>query len=113
MPYFSLETNRKIDAKVQFTKAATDFISGLLEKPSKFIMISLKDQHEMRFAGSTDATAFIQLRSIGLPDDNERLISEICRFTEKEINIPAERIYVELIYLKREEFGWNGKSFAR
>jgi phenylpyruvate tautomerase PptA (4-oxalocrotonate tautomerase family) len=113
MPYFSLQTNRKIDAKVQFTKAATDFVSELLGKPEKFIMISLKEQHEMRFAGSTDATAFIQLKSIGLPDNKEKLINEICRFTEKEISIPAERVYVELINLKRDEFGWNGKSFAR
>ncbi|MFP4663294.1 MAG: phenylpyruvate tautomerase MIF-related protein [Bacteroidales bacterium] len=112
MPYFSLETNQKIDARVQYTKDATNFIAELLDKPEKFIMISLKEQHEMRFAGSTDATAFVQLKSIGLPDEKDKLIKAICEFTEAHTGIKKERIYTELIDLSRENFGWNGKSFA-
>ncbi|MFO7789672.1 MAG: phenylpyruvate tautomerase MIF-related protein [Bacteroidales bacterium] len=113
MPYFSIETNQRINDGKAFTDSATSFIAGLLNKPEKFIMVSLKGKNEMRFAGTTDLTAFIQLKSIGLPDDKDGLIESVFEFAEKALNTPKNRIYLELTDIKRELFAYNGKSFKR
>lgn len=113
MPYFSIETNIKTEAKVQITKSATDFISDLLHKPEKYIMISLKDQIEMRFAGQTDEIAFISLKSIRLPENHENLYEPIFRFIEDNLGIHRNKVYIELIDLDPALFAHNGKSFNK
>lgn len=113
MPYFSIETNKKTEAKVQITKSATDFISELLNKPKKYIMISLKDQIEMRFAGKTDDVAFISLKSIRLPENSEDIYEPIFKFIEDNLGIHRNRVYIELIDLDPALFAHNGKSFKK
>ncbi len=111
MPYFSIETNQKIIDAKRFTDLATDFISERLNKPEKFIMISLQTNKTMLFDRKDSAIAMVQLKSIGLPDNKEALLGAIFKFIEWELNIPQNRIYIELVNLERENFAWNGKSF--
>ncbi len=111
MPYFSIETNQKIIDVKRFTDLATDFISEQLNKPEKFIMVSLQTGQTMLFDRKESATAMVQLKSIGLPENKKALIGAIFKFIEWELNIPQNRIYLELVNLEREDFAWNGKSF--
>ena len=111
MPYFKIETNRKVPYRVQFTKSASYLLSELLNKPEKFVMISLQDEHEIRFGGSADAAAYVQIKSIGLPEDCGEFMKSVTEFVAESLNIPQDRIYIECENLDRSRFAWNGQRF--
>jgi hypothetical protein len=111
MPYFSIETNQTVNPE-ELTKKSTTFIAGLLGKPEGFVMIALKPATAMSFGGSTESSAFIQLSSIGLPTDRCTEFSQsICEFIENELEVPKDRVFIDFKNLKRNLFGWNGKTF--
>lgn len=113
MPYFKIETNRKVPYRVQFTKSASHLLSELLNKPEKFVMISMHDEHEIRFGGSTEPAAYIQIKSIGLPEDCDEFMLSVTSFIEENLSIPRDRIYIECENLDCNRFAWNGQSFAK
>ena len=84
----------------------------MLGKPERYVMVSLETNHEMVFAGDTLPLAYLELKSIGLPDDRTTEFSaRLCDFIEKELEIPPERIYVELTNAVRSKWGWNRRTF--
>lgn len=114
MPYFNIETNAIIDeSSIQdLTKKFSVFISELLGKPEQFVMISLKTENSLIFGGNGKSTAFVQLKSIGLPKERCTEFSEkICNLLDSELGIPKDRIFINFQDLERSMFGWNGKTF--
>jgi len=64
------------------------------------------------FGGESQPTAFVLLKSIGLPADRCAEFSErICQFLNDEMEVPADRVFIEFVDLKRNLFGWNGNTF--
>ena len=114
MPYFSIETNKKLISG-DFShkiKRTSEFISALLEKPEKWVMISIKPGVPMIHGGSRMATAFVELKSIDLPEDRCPELSEkICAYISDEFQIPEDRIYIAFENIRRRAFGWNGGTF--
>ena len=114
MPYFSVGTNQKLDetSTLAVMKKASSFIAGLLGKPESYVMISINPGISLTFAGTSDPSAFVRLKSIGLPKDRCTELSEkICRFIGQELQVPKDRIFIEFKDLDRDMFGWNGKTF--
>ncbi len=114
MPCFSIETNRPVDPVVKeaFLPQATTVVAGLLGKPESFVMVVLKDDLHLSFAGNMEPAAFVQLSSIGLPADRCTEYSEkLCALIEQELDIPRNRIYIDFRDLDRTMFGWDGKTF--
>ena len=112
MPYCKIETNRKVPYRVQFTKAASYLLSDVLQKQEKYVMVSLQDEHEIRFGTTSEAAAFVQIKSVGLPDNCTRVIEEFTQFIVDNLSIPKDRIYIECENLQRHRFAWNGQCFA-
>lgn len=114
MPYLSIETNKKLISG-DFShklKRTSEFVSELLDKPEKWVMISIKPAMSMMHGGSRSATAFVELKSIGLAEDQCSQYSiMICDYISEEFQIPIDRIYVSFENLDREMFGWNGGTF--
>jgi len=114
MPYFSIETNKKLISG-DFShklKRTSEFVSELLDKPEKYVMISIKPAMSMMHGGSRAATAFVELRSIGLSEDQCPEYSKmICDYISEEFLIPMDRIYIAFENLNRKKFGWNGGTF--
>ena len=115
MPYFSIETNKKLISG-DFShklKRTSEFISALLGKPEKWIMISIKPGMSMMHGGNRMAAAFVELKSIGLPRERcPELSKKICDYISSEFQIPADRIYIAFEDLDREMFGWSGGTFS-
>jgi hypothetical protein len=114
MPYFSIETNQTIDqaSNRNLMKKTSAFIAELLGKPESYVMIALKPETPLIFAGSDEPAAFVRLKSIGLPKERCTAFSEkICGFVEKELKVFSNRIFIEFKNLERDMFGWNGKTF--
>ena len=115
MPYFSIETNCSIsdpDEK-KLSKEASVFVAQLLGKPEPYVMVTVNSNATMSFAGSDQPTAYIEVKSIGLPLDKcNDMAGEICAFIHERLEIPANRVFIDYRDLKREMFALNGKTFA-
>lgn len=114
MPYLKIQTNIRITDKIKIIQEATALLSTILGKLKQYIMVALEPAIDMVFAGTDDPLAFIELKSIGLPENETAALSaEVCEFIQKSLGIPKERIYIEFSDVKRHLFGWNGKTFER
>jgi phenylpyruvate tautomerase PptA (4-oxalocrotonate tautomerase family) len=114
MPYLKIQTNIKVENKNQLLTDTTAFLSELLGKPAQYIMVVVEPKLEMLFAGSAEPLAFLEFKSIGLPETETSILSaRTCDFIQETLNIPKERIYIEFLNAERHMFGWNGKTFEK
>ncbi len=112
MPFFKIETNQKINDTESILKKASDFISEMLIKPEQYVMVSIETDPQMMFAGDTQPTAFVQLKSIGLQTDKcTEFSGKICQFINDELGIQADRVFIDFKDLQGNMFGWNNKTF--
>lgn len=112
MPVLKIQTNVQYEEKQQLMKEATDLLSGLLSKPEKFIMVHLETNLHMMFGGNLSGLVYVELKSIGLPEDQTKQFSEaLSAFLTEKFGVPASRIYIEFKDVKRHLFGWNGSTF--
>ncbi len=66
----------------------------------------------MLFGGNDAALAYLELKSIGLPERKTRELSEaLCTLLEEEVGIARDRIYIEFSNAERHLWGWNGTTF--
>lgn len=114
MPVLKLQSNKRIDNQKNWMKDATAFLSETLSKPEKFIMVHVEENHNMMFAGSMESMAYIELKSVNLPEEQTKGFSAaICDFVENTTGIPKGRIYIEFANAPRHMFGYNGATFER
>lgn len=84
----------------------------MLGKPEAYVMVMINLCHAMSFAGSVDPCGYVELKSLGLPDQQTREFSSLlCTAIEDELGIPSERIYIEFSAPARHMFGWNKATF--
>ena len=114
MPLLSITTNIEIDSASKPTtlKTLSEQVSQALGKPEQYVMISLKHNPDMLFAGSNEPLAYLELKSIGLPQDQTTNLSDILSTTiETTFGIKADRIYIEFANAERHMWGWNHGTF--
>ena len=90
-------------------------VSKLLGKDEKWIMVQVNKGQKMCFGGSTDPCAFIRLVSIGGLDDkdkNNEIVADLTQIVT-ELGVSADRCFIELQNVERQNFGFNGKTFAQ
>jgi hypothetical protein len=113
MPYFSIETNKSMDksSTQDLIKRISTFISDLVGKPEQVLMVSIKPDIPLIFAGDDKPAAFVRLKSIGLAKDRcSEFSASICGFVEKELGISQDRVFIDFIDLDGKMFGWNGNT---
>lgn len=114
MPYLTIQTNKSIDDKLksELMRQASQTVSEILGKPESYVMIALPPSMPMLFAGSDDPLAYLELKSIGLPDEATTALSEaLCSMINESLGISKERIYIEFSNAQRHMWGWNGRTF--
>lgn len=114
MPYLLLRTNRHCtdESKQQLLSGLSSTTAEVLGKPERYVMVSLEDDRDMRFAGDDAPCAYLELKSIGLPEaQTARLSATLCELVNSELGIPQERIYIEFADAARHMWGWNGATF--
>lgn len=114
MPLLSIETNHALDeaqtdALIARASATT---AELLGKPESYVMVRIKHNPAMMFAGTQEPLAYLELKSLGLPEDRTTALSRgLCDLMAEALDIPAERIYIEFTNGIRHLWGWNGGTF--
>jgi hypothetical protein len=75
-------------------------------------MVILEPGLSICFAGDMSPTAFIELKSIGLPEDHTKPLSAtLCDLLNDALGIPPERIYIDFASPPRHLFGFNRSTF--
>ena len=114
MPYLSIQTNREFDTATaaQLMQQASKNISELLGKSENYVMVAVLPSVPLLFAGSDEPAAYLEMKSIGLPQEcTASLSSELCTLMNKHLGIAKERIYIEFANADRAMWGWNGRTF--
>jgi len=114
MPYLAIQTNQKLGEEHTATllQKSSQTVSEILGKPENYVMVAIQDTVPMLFAGSPEPTAYLQLKSLGLPANSTTEFSRaLCEFIGKELAISPERIYIEFSGPERHMWGWNNKTF--
>ena len=113
MPLLKIETNAPLpeDSEPLLRQAST-LVAGMLGKPESYVMVGLNANPYLCFAGSSEPLAYVELKSLGLPEDRTAEFSEaLCGFLETRLQIPAGRIYIEFSNPSRHLWGWNSGTF--
>jgi phenylpyruvate tautomerase len=114
MPYLKIQTNRQIaeNAKLEILKRASVLVSKNLGKPEKYVMVRMDPFEPMMFAGNNSPCAYLELKSIGLPESKTEALSKVlCQLVLDELKIPSERVYIEFANAKNSMWGWDSGTF--
>jgi phenylpyruvate tautomerase PptA (4-oxalocrotonate tautomerase family) len=114
MPLLTITTNITLDeqsAQALCSKASTQ-VAGMLGKPESYVMISIIHSTCMSFAGDNSPCAMLELKSLGLPEQQTAAFSDaLCSFITTETGIPASRIYIQFSGPERHMWGWDRRTF--
>lgn len=112
MPYLSITTNVALssEAETAWTAEASKIVAAQLKKPEAYVMVSLQ-KAPMRFAGSLEPAAFMDLKSIGLPHDCERLAKALAAIATCH-GIPDQRLYLTCTDVPAPRWAQGGEAFA-
>lgn len=114
MPYLAIQTNQDLSPEKhqQLLTLASKTVAEILGKPESYVMVAVPPAIPMLFAGSDAPLAYLELKSIGLPEEQTtRLSHALCDMINAQLNIPAERVYIEFANAQRSMWGWNGGTF--
>lgn len=114
MPLLKITTNKETELKKQkgFLNNASAKVAGILQKPEKFVMTLFTQSAPMTFGGSEEAAAFLELKSIGLTEEQAALLAkEVPNLVHEHLSIDPSRVYIEFANAPRSFWGWNKGTF--
>ncbi len=115
MPLLHLTTSRHLSAEEERTLAAglSRRAAALLGKPERYVMVVVESGRTMTFGGSDEACAYLQLKSLGLPEERTGEFSAaLCDHLAEALEMDVERIYIEFSSPPRHLWGWNRTTFG-
>ncbi len=114
MPYLTIKTNAKLTSEKHkaLLRDASQALAGQLGKSEDYVMISYTYCEDMIFAGNDEPLAYLELKSIGLPEHKAPALSAaLSQLLAHHLALPANRIYIEFSSAERHLWGWNGGTF--
>ena len=82
-------------------------------KPESYVMVSFAPAERMTFAGEESPTAFLELRSIGIPDlKRNSLSSALTDLVARNCEIKPDRIFVVLVDVNARFWSLNGATIG-
>ena len=112
MPLLHIITNISLQDKSTLATEASAKTAQLLGKPENYVMVMVNDNQTLIFAGTDQPTAYIELKSINLPEsETAQLSSALCELISTQTGIEQARIYIEFSNAQRHMWGWNGATF--
>ncbi|HSQ06504.1 MAG TPA: phenylpyruvate tautomerase MIF-related protein [Chromatiaceae bacterium] len=114
MPTLRILTNAQVfpEDRPALLAQASRTVAELLGKPESYVMVILEDGRDLLFAGTRAPAAYLELKSLGLPETRTGAYSRaLCDLLATALGIPADRIYIEFSAPPAHLFGWNGGTF--
>ena len=114
MPFLRIQTNHPLseaDAR-SLAGSSSAVVAEQLGKPERYVMTSVETNPAMLFAGNDAPLAYLELKSIGLPESITADLSKaLCELVSSATGIAPDRIYIEFADAPRKMWGWNGGTF--
>jgi len=114
MPTLIIETNAPTppDRRREILRAGSARVAEILGKPESYVLVLFRANPDMLFAGKDAPLAYLELKSLGLPEgQTSELSAALCDLMKTHLGITPERIYIEFASPPRHMFGWNGGTF--
>ena len=114
MPYLMIQTNQTVDVADGKTllAQASKLLAVELGKPESYVMVALQADTPMLFAGNDAPLAYLELKSIGLPEGKTpQLSAALCKLMEETVGVSKDRVYIEFAEAKGSMWGWKGATF--
>lgn len=114
MPLLSIETNQTLAPDVIETLLddASKELATLLAKPEHYIMLRLAHNPHMRFGGDAAPLAYVEFKSLGLPEQKTGEFSKaVADLLSRHTDIPPGRVYIEFASPDRHLWGYDGGTF--
>jgi phenylpyruvate tautomerase len=114
MPTLIIKTNAAVDesARGEILRTASRTVAKMLGKPEGYVMVILEPVPDMLFGGDPAPLAYLELESLGLPEDKTPDYSAtLCHLIEETIGVAPNRVYIEFSSPPRHLFGFNGGTF--
>lgn len=114
MPFLKIQTNQPLDTANQqaLMEKASALVAAQLGKPENYVMVAIEAGQNMLFAGTNSPLAYLELKSIGLPESaTQDLSNHLCTLMAQELDIEKNRTYIEFADAPRHMWGWDGKTF--
>lgn len=115
MPLLTITTNLVVaeEHQSQLLAKLSSIVARLLGKPESYVMVMLQAGQPMLMGGTDEPCAFLQLKSLGLPEDSTASLSTmLCDAITGQLRIPANRIYIEFANSQRHLWGWDRGTFG-
>ena len=112
MPVLNIKTNKPIEDPAAVLGTLSQQVAAMLGKPENYVMVDLQHNPDMLFAGSNEPLAYLELKSIGLPENRcAEFSATLCGQLESLLGIRPDRIYIEFSNAGRHLFGWDSRTF--
>ena len=114
MPYLLIQTNCNPGSAVQsaLVRHLSSRLASWLGKPEQYVMVAIQPGTAMSFAGTDEPCAYLELKSIGLPESQlPDLSAQLSRTLADELGISTDRIYIEFSAAEPQWWGWNATTF--
>lgn len=114
MPTLIVKTNASIapDTVEPMIKRVSARVAELLGKPERYVMVILEPTPTMCFGGDTSPLAFLELKSLGLPEERTpELSAALCSLLQDTLGIAPDRVYIEFASPPRHLFGFDSRTF--
>ena len=111
MPYLNIVTNQTIEDEAALLKVASQTVAKASGKPESYVMIAIEQKASMSFGGSTEPTAILDYRSLGLPSDRRAFSDALCTMIEQQIGVSGSRTYISMTDSERQNWGWDHSTF--
>ncbi len=114
MPLLSIQTNVEVppDRRGALLREVSRGLAAALGKPERYVMVSYRHVPDMLFAGDDTPLAYLEVKSIRLPQDRtSELSATLCRLVNDQLGIGQDRIYIEFADAAAHLWGWDGATF--
>jgi phenylpyruvate tautomerase len=100
MPYLLIQTNKAIGDEEQswLVTEASKIVAGTLNKPEKYVTVAWTPASKMTFDGDANGAAFLELRSVGIPEAaRQKLPGALAKCMAEHLGINADRVYLVMV----------------
>lgn len=115
MPAIHIKTSAPLvgSTSIELLQKVSKMAADVIGKPEQYVMASLQSA-EMMMSGQNAAAAWIEVRSIGglSSEVNKRMTQKFCALLKQGLGIAPERVYINYVDIKTENWGWNNDTFG-
>ena len=97
MPYLLIQTNKPLGEteQDQLLADASRIVATTLNKPEKYVMVAWAPAPKMIFDSDLGDAAFLELRSIGIPESGrEKIPGALAECMAEHLGIGVDRVYL-------------------